>query len=633
MKIRRLMPLFAIGVIALASCGNNTNYDANDLNTNATGDTGQTPTDGDTTKAEGEPTTPGDENPTTPGNGDTTPTEGEPTTPGDENPTTPGDGEPTGPTVDDSFTKVSTKIYMVGDSTMCEYVTEPHYYPRYGYGTQMYKFFDSEYVTITNLALSGRSSYSFLGEKNYTTLINNISEGDYLIIGWGHNDEKYGTATFRNAKYDTIDQALADDTSFQRCVYDNYVKMALDKGAYPIIATPIVRADKNDNYNGASAHITDYGDYRQAGIDLATKYNIPYVDLTTLTKTEYSKIGYSEAIKYHDISKGTDESSGADPDWASVDTTHINYYGATYVSYEFANALSNTNSNLKYYVNDDITKPTIDILTKNPNYKWTPYAPVDLTKYAAGGNLNKSGDWYGTAFGDLGGGPQSTGNGYWAKSIADGVYKVGQGESTGTTTYKGKIDKKTEGASYMFQKLPAYTKFKITAEARIASYTGDNKQGGFGLTLLDACWINETAKDSTKVTGGTYAGILTNSQTSHTINFSRNMALEESLVKSSNTYTGSLAAYDASATSNTVFYFEIERTGQEIYCRTKIGTETVVDGTKSVSYGQTYETRYVDFDFFGKDNQYVYLAMFGARGYLVEFYNVNFTNNGEYAGA
>lgn len=612
MKIRRLIPLFAIGAIALASCGNNTNSDdANDLNTNAAGDTDQTPTDG-------EPTTP---------------TEGEPTTPGDENPTTPGDGEPTGPTVDDSFTKVSTKIYMVGDSTMCEYVTEPHYYPRYGYGTQMYKFFDSEYVTITNLALSGRSSYSFLSEANYTTLVNSISAGDYLIIGWGHNDEKYGTATFRNAKYDTIDQALADDTSFQRCVYDNYVKLALDKGAYPIIATPIVRADKNDNYNGASAHITDYGDYRQAGIDLANKYNIPYVDLTTLTKTEYSKIGYSEAIKYHDISKGTDESSGADPDWASVDTTHINYYGATYVSYEFANALKNTDSNLKYYVNDDITKPTIDILIKNPDYKWTPYAPVDLTQYAAAGNLGKSGDWYGTAFGDIGGNPQGTGNGYWAKSIADGVYKVGQGESTGTTTYKGKIDKNSEGAAYMFQKLPAYTKFKITAEARIASYTGDNKQGGFGLTLLDACWINETAKDATKLTGGTYAGILTNSASSHTVNFSRNMALTDTLVKSSNTYSGSLAAYDSSKDSNTVFYFEIERTGQEVYCRTKIGTETTVNGVKQVTYGQTYETKYVDFGFFTKDNQYVYLAMFGARGYLAEFYNVNFTNNGEYAGA
>ena len=62
-----------------------------------------------------------------------------------------------------------------------------------------------------------------------------------------------------------------------------------------------------------------------------------------------------------------------------------------------------------------------------------------------------------------------------------------------------------------------------------------------------------------------------------------------------------------------------------------IGTETIVDGVKSVSYGQTYETKYVDFDFFLKDNQYVYLAMFGARGYLVEFSNVTFENNGEYA--
>ena len=413
MKIRRLIPLFAAGALVLAACGNTKNTDnENDLNVDAEGD--------------GSVVDPEDNN------NNTNPS----------NETDPNAGEPQGPTVDDSFTKVNTKIFMVGDSTMCEYQTEPHYYPRYGYGTQMYKFFDSEYVTITNLALSGRSSYSFLSDSNYQTLLNSLSAGDYLVIGWGHNDEKYGTATFRNAKYDTIDQALADDTSFQRCVYDNYVKVALDKGAYPIIATPIVRADTANNYEGASAHITDYGDYRQAGIDLATKYNIPYVDLTTLTKTEYSKLGYNETIKYHDILKGTDASSGADPDWSSVDKTHINYYGATYVSYEFANALKNTDSNLKYYVNDDIAKPTIDILTKNPDYKWTPYAPVDLSAYQANGNLASSGSWYGTSFGDIGGNPQSEGNGYWAKSTSTGVYKVGQGESTGSTAYKGKIDKK-----------------------------------------------------------------------------------------------------------------------------------------------------------------------------------------------
>ena len=42
-----------------------------------------------------------------------------------------------------------------------------------------------------NLALSGRSSLDFLSEANYATLKNSIKAGDYLLIGFGHNDEKY----------------------------------------------------------------------------------------------------------------------------------------------------------------------------------------------------------------------------------------------------------------------------------------------------------------------------------------------------------------------------------------------------------------------------------------------------------
>ena len=56
-----------------------------------------------------------------------------------------------------SYTKTNTTVYMVGDSTMCNYSIAKEYYPKYGYGMQMDRYFDTNYVTFNNLTLSGRS--------------------------------------------------------------------------------------------------------------------------------------------------------------------------------------------------------------------------------------------------------------------------------------------------------------------------------------------------------------------------------------------------------------------------------------------------------------------------------------------
>lgn len=63
--------------------------------------------------------------------------------------------------------------------------------------------------------------------------------------------------------------------------------------------TPIVRANSSDDYTGASGHITKYGDYRQAIIELGQEVNVDVLDLTLKTKELYLEKGYDEAIKFH----------------------------------------------------------------------------------------------------------------------------------------------------------------------------------------------------------------------------------------------------------------------------------------------------------------------------------------------
>ena len=187
-----------------------------------------------------------------------------------------------------------TTVYFVGDSTVCSF-SDAYYLPRYGYGTQ-FENFVSDKVTVSNLALSGRSSYSFLSEDNYDTLVNSIGEGDYLIIGFGHNDEKAETERYTNPNLPYTDSTTLINgraASFAYTLYNYYIKVAEDAGATPILCTPIVRANSSDNYEGSSAHITETatvgdiefagGDYAKAIRDLGAATDTTVVDLTAIT--------------------------------------------------------------------------------------------------------------------------------------------------------------------------------------------------------------------------------------------------------------------------------------------------------------------------------------------------------------
>lgn len=155
-----------------------------------------------------------------------------------------------------------TTIYLVGDSTVCAF-SDSYYYPRYGYGTQLASYLDST-ATVVNLALSGRSSKSFIAEANYETLKSSIKAGDYLIIGFGHNNEKSDDA----ARFTDASKAYTDETSFGYYLYNYYIKLAEKAGATSILCTPVVRAQTNDDCSGNEGHVTATGDYAQAIRDL-----------------------------------------------------------------------------------------------------------------------------------------------------------------------------------------------------------------------------------------------------------------------------------------------------------------------------------------------------------------------------
>jgi lysophospholipase L1-like esterase len=374
----------------------------------------------------------------------------------------------------------ATTLFLVGDSTVCEF-TDAYYYPRYGYGTQLKNYLNSN-VTVNNLALSGRSSKSYITEANYTTLKSSMKSGDYLMIGFGHNDEKFEDARYTNPNTD-----VSDTRSFKYYLYTYYIKPALDAGATPILCTPIVRRSASDSYTGAVIHDTSSdtsggttypgGDYAKAIRELGATYNVTVIDNTNLTKDLYSTLTASETLYLH---------AWVSDNSASVDNTHINIYGAKYVAYLIASAIQKSSCSLKSYVLGTIAAPTKAAdLVSNASYVPIVYSAPTVKSSTWTTQIDP---WWGTVFGDCGG----------QAKITDGVsFAITANSATevliraGTSSAAvGKVAASTEGIAMYFQKIDASKDFTMTATATVGSFLGSNSQIAFGLMARDAVWID-----------------------------------------------------------------------------------------------------------------------------------------------
>lgn len=498
------------------------------------------------------------------------------------------------------------KIYVVGDSTVCAF-SDNYYIPRYGYGTQLHEYLNVTSSQIVNLAISGRSSKSFLVEGNYTTLTSSISEGDYLIIGFGHNDEKSEEdARYTDANGTYTQATTANGDSFQYVLYENYVKMAKDKGATPILCTPIVRYSDSNNYSTDKAHNTittdklgKGGDYAQAIRTLGEATDTTVVDLTTITKTIYTA-NNTEAQYFHAFTTYSGDrhvpTTGAETPMG-IDGTHINKYGAKMVAYQFAQALKNTDCALKAQVKTDKTAPTKAAdyeSAKNLNYVKPEVTAFDPSKYS---ERNLTGDWYRTVIGNIGGNKASSFNISYANDI------ITVGNSGGNN---GKFDSNGDGFGAAFVQIDKNKNFSASATVTVKAVGTDKpNQSAFGMMLRDDIYI-----DGEPV--GSYTGkeVITSNyvSASATGDGSATMLSRKEAVL---TKGGSLTVAAGSS-----FEISIVRIGQ----------------TVTVNFGSITKT-FTDFDFFAVDNDYMYLCLFANRGLVVEFSNIQFEITGSSQGA
>ena len=169
--------------------------------------------------------------------------------------------------------KGSITVYLAGDSTVSNYSSKLA--PRTGWGQVLPEMFDKE-VVVSNQAKPGRSSKSFIDEGRLNTILGQIKEGDYLFIQFGHNDEKINNPTLYTKPSTTYKSYLKQ-----------YIDGARQKGAVPVLITPVERRRFSSGGKAAASH----GAYPAAMMELAKQENVPVIDLTAKSKKLFQELG------------------------------------------------------------------------------------------------------------------------------------------------------------------------------------------------------------------------------------------------------------------------------------------------------------------------------------------------------
>ncbi len=192
-----------------------------------------------------------------------------------------------------TFLKQKPTLYIIGDST----VRNQDSTGQRGWGSYMHMYLDTTNISISNQAMAGRSTRSFIKEGRWDKVLSSITKGDFLIMQFGHNEgskpdtSKAGYRGVIRGTGDSIVNLLwKDGTPEMVHTYGWYLKKfvheAQAKGATVLIASMIPRNDWKD---GKVIRATDnYGKWAK---EVAQETNAHFIDLNSITADKYDAWG------------------------------------------------------------------------------------------------------------------------------------------------------------------------------------------------------------------------------------------------------------------------------------------------------------------------------------------------------
>ena len=174
-------------------------------------------------------------------------------------------------------------LHLVGDSTMADKTDLD--YPERGWGQALRAWMRPSWRLI-NHAVNGRSTKSFRALGHWSRMLAQLHAGDWVLIQFGHNDEKKADpARYADPATDYPENLRA------------FVREVRAKGAHPLLATPVVRREWNDEGQLVNTH----GAYPAAVRAVAAEDHVPLLDLEALTRELVTKLGPEKSKSLYQV--------------------------------------------------------------------------------------------------------------------------------------------------------------------------------------------------------------------------------------------------------------------------------------------------------------------------------------------
>jgi lysophospholipase L1-like esterase len=197
------------------------------------------------------------------------------------------------------------KVYLIGDSTMS--IKQVNAYPETGWGMPFTAFFD-ETVTVDNRAQNGRSTKTFIAENRWQPVAQELHEGDYVFIQFGHNDE---VPTKRSYTPE------ADFTANLK----RFITETRSHKAQPVLLTPVARR----KFDAAGKIEETHAAYAELVRVVARETATPLIDLDVRSQALLQEFGSENSkLLFNHLAPGEHPNY---PD-GREDNTHFSELGA-----------------------------------------------------------------------------------------------------------------------------------------------------------------------------------------------------------------------------------------------------------------------------------------------------------------
>ena len=212
-------------------------------------------------------------------------------------------------------------VFLLGDSTVCDQSREPFA----SWGQMLPRFFKPE-VAIANHGESGETYRDSIGRRRLDKILSVMRPGDYLIMQFGHNDQKQ----------------IAAGTGGPFTTYKAELKQHVDAvrrhGGIPVIVSPMERRE----FAADGTVKPTLADYAEAARQAARELNVTFIDLNAMSIPFYQALG-PERSKLAFARPGPDK----------VDNTHHDNYGAYELAQCVVQGIKDAKLEIAKYIVDD----------------------------------------------------------------------------------------------------------------------------------------------------------------------------------------------------------------------------------------------------------------------------------------